>query len=270
MEAINQAIFGTPNKVPHEQVYKVFQVTPEQHYSHIIIFNGNDQTTLNLSDWFSEIEIADINLHNTQVTFSNNIIHSDDTIRTIKWKVLDAMKNAMVSYPEIYLYAKQTRTIDLFDIYQKITQNDKYTVRSNMLAQLLQNLHIDSDIVASIPEQDEYTFETLFKYLPSQSYSINIPVGQKFASFTDFLYPANPYDNFSATENPFKQTVDNNLITFENDLLLHYGQIDDNNLYLCLIGDVLPYTKNIGKSDEYIIRLYYPVIANKDIITRIM
>ena len=268
MEAINKAIFGTPNKVPHEQVYKVFQENKEQHYSHIIIFNGNDQTTLNLSEWFSEIEIADINLHNTQVTFSNNIIHSDDTIRTIKWKVLDAIKNATVSYPEIYLYAKQTHSIDLFDIYQKITQNDKYVFRSNMLAQLLQNLHIDSDIIASMPIQDEYTFETLFKYLPSQSYSINMPVGQKFASFTDFLYPADPYDNLSAVENPFKQTVDNNLITFENDLLLHYGKIDDNNLYLCLIGDVLPYTESIGMSDEYIIRLYYSVIANRDIITR--
>ena len=268
MEAINQAIFGTPNKVPHEQVYKVFQVNQEQHYSHIIIFNGNAQTTLNLSEWFSEIEIADINLHNTQVTFSNNIIHSDDTIRTIKWKVLDAMNNSMVSYPEIYLYAKQTRSIDLFDIYQKITQNDKYALRSNMLAQLLQNLHINSDIIESIPQQDEYTFETLFKYMPSQSYSINIPVGQKFASFTDFLYPADPYDNLSAVENAFKQTVDNNLITFENDLLLHYGEIDGNNLYLCLIGDVLPYTETIGLSDEYIIRLYYPVIANQDIITR--
>ena len=268
MEAINKAIFGTPNKVPHEQVYKVFQVNKERHYSHIIIFNGNDQTTLNLSEWFSEIEIADINLHNTQVTFSNNIIHSDDTIRTIKWKVLDAMKNATVSYPEIYLYAKQTRSIDLFDIYQKITQNDKYTFRSNMLAQLLQNLHINNDIIESIPSQDEYTFETLFKYIPSQPRSINIPVGQKFASFTDFLYPADPYDNVSSTENPFKQTVDNNLITFENDLLLHYGKIDDNNLYLCLIGDVLPYTETIGMSNEYIIRLYYPVIANKDIITR--
>ena len=268
MEAINQAIFGTPNKVPHEQVYKVFQVNQEKHYSHIIIFNGNDQTTLNLSDWFSEIEIADINQHNTQVTFSNNIIHSDDTIRTIKWKVLDAMKNAMVSYPEIYLYAKQTRSIDLFDIYQKITQNDKYKFRSNMLAQLLQNLHIGNDIVASIPVQDEYTFETLFKYMSSQSYSINIPIGQKFASFTDFLYPADPYDNMSAVENPFKQTVDNNLITFENDLLLHYGELYDNNLYLCLIGDVLPYTGKFGMSDEYIIRLYYPVIANKDIITK--
>ena len=268
MEAINKAIFGTPNKVPHEQVYKVFQANKEQHYSHIIIFNGNDQTTLNLSDWFSEIEIADINLHNTQVTFSNNIIHSDDTIRTIKWKVLDAMKNATVSYPEIYLYAKQTRSIDLFDIYQKITQNDKYTFRANMLSQLLQNLHISNDIIESIPSQDEYTFETLFKYMPSQSYSINIPVGQKFASFTDFLYPVNPYDNLSAIENPFKQTVDNNLITFENDLLLHYGEVDDNNLYLCLIGDVLPYTETVGMSDEYIIRLYYPIIANKDIITR--
>ena len=268
MEAINKAIFGTPNKVPHEQVYKVFQENKEQHYSHIIIFNGNDQTTLNLSDWFSEIEIADINLHNTHVMFSNNIIHSDDTIRTIKWKVLDAMKNATVSYPEIYLYAKQTRSIDLFDIYQKITQNDKYTVSQNMLAQLLQNLHIDNDITESIPTQEEYTFETLFKYLPSQSYSINMPVGQKFASFTDYLYPADPYDNLSSAENPFSQTADNNLITFENDLLIHYGKIDRNNLYLCLIGEVLPYTESIGMSDEYIIRLYYPVIANKDILTK--
>ncbi len=270
MEAITTSLFGITNAVPLEQVYKVYQVNENQKHSHIFIFNGNKQATLNLSDWFSEIEIADINLNNTKVVFSDEIIHYDDTIRTIKRKVLNAFGSATVSYPELYLYAKNTYQVDLFDIYQKVTHNDRYKFRSNMLAQLLQNLHVDPTIIEQIPDQEAYTYETLFKYLhtENQVYSINVPVGQKFSSFRDMMYPADPYDTLSSAENPFKQTVDNNIITFEKDLLLHYGPIENNNLYVCLLDDVLKYTESIGLDAEYIIRLYYPVIANRNIITK--
>ena len=60
MEAITTSLFGITNAVPLEQVYKVYQVNENQKHSHIFIFNGNKQATLNLSDWFSEIEIAEL------------------------------------------------------------------------------------------------------------------------------------------------------------------------------------------------------------------
>lgn len=269
MDAISNAIFGTPNQVPLEQVYKVFQMNAKQECTHIYIFNGgNDQTQLNLNDWFSEIEIADIKQHNTNVTFTKDVIHSDDTIRSVKWKVLDALKNVQMSYSELYLYAKQTLAIDLFAIYNRITHNEKIAFTSNMFAQLLQNLHIDGDIIKNIPEQSEYTFEQLFKHISSPTHTLNLLIGQRFATYNDLLYPVNPYDSLSSTENPYKQTVDNNIITFEEDLLLQYGVLNGNNLYLCILNDVLAYTGTIGQSDEYIIRLYYPLIEDKGITTK--
>ena len=268
MEAITNALLGTPNTVPSEQVYKVFQMNSKQQCTHILIFNGNEQTTLNLNEWFSDIEIAGINENRTVVSFTNNVIHSDDTIRTIKWKVLDALKNEQVSYPEIYLYAKQTIAVDLLEIYNQITHNDKIAFHSNMLAQLLQNLHIDSETIKNIPTQDEYTFEQLFNHISSPTHTLNLLIGQRFATYNDLLYCVDPYDNISSTENPYKQMVDNNLITFEDELLLQYGVIDKNNLYLCMLPDVIEYTESIGMTNEYIIRLYYPVLANKGINTK--
>ena len=268
MDAINSVFFGTPNTVPLDQVYKVFQMKANRHCSRVIIFNGNDKTTLNLVDWFSDIEIAYIEKYKVPIVFSNNLIYSDDTIGTIKWKVLNALNDKLVSYPEMYLYAKQTSAFNLFDTYQKITHNDRNVFRPNMLAQLLRNLHIDQGTIDSIPVLEEYTFDILFKYISKSSYVVNTPIGQKFASFTDLLYPADPYDIVSSSENPFQQTVDNNLITFENDILIQYGKLDSNNLYLCTLPEVLTYAETIGMTDDYIIRLYYPIISSREISTK--
>ena len=258
---------GTMNNVPNEQVYKVYQLNPEQQIKRIIIFNGNKTAQLNLGDWFSDIEINDINRNHTEVLFSDKCIHYDDTIRTIKYKVLHEMNPTSLSYPELYLFAKIKHEIDLFHIYQTITQNDKTYFHSNMLGQLIQNLHIPSDVVVNIPEQETYSYNDLLNFLPfvNKIYNINIPIGQKFSSYRDLLYSANPFDILSSTENPFTQKVNNNLITYEKDLLLNYGPIVDNILYVCLIDDVIQYTNVIGIDIDYMIQLYYPVMANHNV-----
>ena len=256
------------NNVPDEQVYKVYLLNQEQQIKRIVIFNGNKDAQLNLGDLFSEIEINEINRNHTDVLFSDECIHYDDTVHTIKRKVLGEMDpTTTLSYPELYLFAKIKKEIDLFDIYQTITQNDKTVFHSNMLGQLLQNLHIPNEVTMNTPEQETYTYDDLLKYLPmiNKVHDINVPIGQKFANYRDLLYSANPFDILSSTENPFSQTVNNNIITYEKDLLLHYGPIADNILYVCLIDDVLQYANVIGIDPDYMIQLYYPVMANHNV-----
>jgi len=267
MEAIQTSIFGTTANIPKEQTYKIYQLNKDNKINRIIIFNGNKETALNLNDWFSDIEIADIELNNTQIVFTNAFIHYDDTIRTIKRKILAEMDAYTISYPELYLFANKKQQIDLFNIYNRITHNDKIDFKPNMLAQLLQNLHIQPNIIDKIPELETYSYETLFKYLPINNtvIDIDIPIGQQFTSYRDLLYPANPYDNISSVEIPFKQTAENNLITFEKDLLLNYGPIVNNSLYVCCVDDVIQYANTIGLDNKYIINLYFPVLASHDI-----
>ena len=258
---------GTVNNVPTEQVYKVYLLNPEQQIKRIVIFNGNKDALLNLGDWFSDIEINDINRNHTEVLFSDECIHYDDTVRTIKRKVLGEMNPTSISYPELYLFTKIKKVIDLFPIYQTITQNDKNVFRSNMLAQLMQNLNIPNDIIANTPEQETYSYEDLLQYLPiiNKIHDIKIPIGQKFSTYRDLLYSANPFDILSSTENPFIQSANNNIITYEKDLLLNYGPIVDNILYVCLLDDALQYADEIGIDADYIIQLYYPVMANRNV-----
>ena len=267
MEAIEASIFGTTANIPKEQIYKIYQLNKDNKIHRIVIFNGNKDTVLNLNDWFSEIEIADIGINNTQIVFTNAFIRYDDTIRAIKRKVLGEMDRNVISYPELYLFANKKQQIDLFNIYNTITRNDKLDFKQNMLAQLLQNLHIQADMVENIPELETYNYETLFKYLPinNTNIDIDIPVGQQFSSYRDLLYPSNPYDNISSVEMPFKQTAENNLITFEKDLLLNYGPIVNNVLYVCCVDDVLHYADTIGLDNEYMISMYFPVLATHDV-----
>lgn len=258
---------GTMNKVPDEQVYKIYLLNPEQKIKQIVIFNGNKNAELNLSDWFSDIEINDIQRDHTDVFLSDKCIHYDDTIRTIKRKVLSEIDSTTVSYPELYLFTKIKKDIDLFQIYQTITQNDKTYFHSNMLGQLMQNLHIPNDVIMKTPEQETYNYDDLLKYLPivNKIHDINIPIGQKFSNHRDLLHSANPFDILSSTESPFTQTADNNLITYEKDLLLHYGPIVNNVIYVCLIDDVIQYAETLGVDIDYIIQLYYPVMANHNV-----
>ena len=270
MEATNTLLSGPATNIPNEHVYKIYQLNQERNVARIIIFNGNKDTNLTLTDWFSEIELADIELHQTQVVFSDDIIRYDDTIRTIKRKVLGHMDRNTVSYPELYLFAKTSLHVDLFNIYNTITQNNKIEFKSNMLAQLLHNMRIAPDVIENIPELDTYSYETLFKYLPidNTKLDVSIPIGQQFSSYRDLLYPANPYDNISSVEMPFKQTAENNLITFEKDLLLNYGPTVRNTLYVCLVDDVLQYTESIGLDDKYITELYFPILATRNVYTK--
>ena len=72
---------------------------------------------------FSEVELKNILDKNITVEFVEEYIHIDDTIETIKKKL---MKNIRinVSFGEIYLYIKKFEKLKSESIYQTITQNE--------------------------------------------------------------------------------------------------------------------------------------------------
>ena len=259
------------NKIPNEQLFKIHYMDSSKHVNKIITFSGNgEQHTLN--DIFSEQTISSIELNNVDTIFSSQQIHKDDTIRNLKKKIISEIGTNVISYPEIYLYAKIKMDLSLFEMYSLITDNNKHTLDSDMLGQLLTNYDINLNIIKDIPIQDTYSYNDLLKYLNvlDKKQEIWIPIGPQFAdNKINLLFQANPYKILNAANNPFQPNVNNPLLSFENNVLLSYGDLIDNTIYATSVSDVIKYATSINLDDEYIIPIYFPLLEKYEIYTGI-
>src|SRR5210317_1927262 len=123
-------------KIPSEQIFKIHYLDSSKTENKIIIFS-NSNTPFNLNEIFSEDEIVNIELNNIDVVFSSQQIYKDDTIRTIKKKIITEIGQNVISYPELYLFSKVKGDMSLFQIYNSLTHENKVTLDSVMLGQLL-------------------------------------------------------------------------------------------------------------------------------------
>ena len=107
----------------------------------------------------------------TPVKFEiNNIIFNDDSIETIKRKILMSVFNDQEKcIEELYLFAKQDEEINIVSIYQSLTQNDTKTITKKQLIGLLLNYNN----LVDIPNKNEplspgvTATSTLYKSSPS-------------------------------------------------------------------------------------------------------
>jgi hypothetical protein len=74
---------------------------------------------------FTDKENELIKSEGISVKFSEQQIHFDDSIGTIKIKILNELKVANVSIDELYLYCQKKETLNAISVYQSLTQNNK-------------------------------------------------------------------------------------------------------------------------------------------------
>jgi hypothetical protein len=77
---------------------------------------------------FTENEVDNINSNQIMVKFTEQKIHYDDSISTIKIKILTEIAKSLkksVSLDEIYMFCQKTETLNAVSIYQSLTQNKK-------------------------------------------------------------------------------------------------------------------------------------------------
>ena len=265
-------ITTTTKLVSKDQVYKVYQLDFNNNPKQVIVFHGKREPVTSLSEIFSEIEIVELKANNAEVKYSNQLIHKDDSIQTIKKKILIEMDTNLVSLHEIYLYSKIKDSLHLLKFYQDFTQNGKLEITTSAFGQLLKNLMSGEralEAIENMPSKDAYKYEELENYLDvSVEHEIKIPIGQKFSTFRDLVFSANPYDILPSNKRAYQQTTNNSIFTFENHLLLNYGDLVDNNIYICLAGDAFDYAIMNGIEDEYMIRLYYPLLEKADVLSK--
>ncbi len=243
-------------------IYKVKYIIND-HLDTIYVFYGKKGKDDSV---FNEQEKNEINSNKTKVIFSQQRIHPDDTIATIKIKILNELKKN-ISVEEMYLFYKKIEKLNSVSIYQSLTQNKKIALTKLRLDQFIQNIrNIDNHSLPDPEEKDVYSYSDIFEMgLDHKEYIVNKTLGQKyFIVENEYPYVCNPFD-VKQYDTFFEKNSRKSLTTLNNYLLLNSGQIVDNSIYLCLAKDVLQYVDKQNISDSTTLKIYYPFLYNKNI-----
>ena len=145
---------------------------------------------------FSEEELEIIHEKDITIKFSNQQIYYDDTIASIKVKILIELKN--ISIEEIYLFCQKIEKLDSNIIYQSLTQNKRIELTNIRLEQLTSNIisnEMNEKFINPL-KKENYNFEDILNMkIENQKYIINKVLGQpKFIIENEYPFICNPYN----------------------------------------------------------------------------
>lgn len=261
------------DKTPKSSVYKCCLLDTQGNIIQTIVFTGENKDTDVNNNYFSEDERI---LHETgeiKIINSTQLIHLDDSISTIKKKILKEFTDNDVTYDELYLFSHRKEKIDLRSCYENITNKEQIPFTKPIMGQFLNNLQIsDESIYKQLSEQSDdesYSYNQLMKLLEpyENSFDIYTPLGLNFSNSIDYLFSANPFSILPSQESIYKMKSNNLLYSFENYLLLNYPPVENNTIYICLASHVLQYGNSIQLDQSYLTSIYFPLLSKKNIQT---
>ena len=259
---------------------KIDAVTTEDEKANYMIYV--DQ---HLKEIFSDDEREQLKTHFPTLVFSSQQIHPDDSIRILKKKLLRELGVENVSYPEIYLYCKIHETIPFMKFFYEKTKDDELLTTGsvssraignesaftkNMVGQLFMNMGVSPESIDSFQEniKTHFTYDDILPYIQSSLHVSSVSLGQKFALYNDYLFSASPYDVLPSSEPTFQYSTGNTRMTYENHLLLNYGEIVDKTIYFCMAEDVLRYALASSIPESYMLHLYYPLLTKENVVSQ--
>ena len=200
-----------------------------------------------------EFKICILSPDNSPNIFSDKFIHLDDTIQTLKNKILLKLGLDTVSYGELYLFAEfVTEPISdgkLLDIYNELDENE---LAPDKMKHFYNNYTADPIDIKS----DPYTFEEVRELFTNVT-TVKRTLGRKFTNSMNYLFSVNPFQYTTAY---IKEGT--TLHSSDASVLLNMGELKDNTIYVCLAKDVL------GQADidpKYVCDSYFPFLAAKGI-----
>ena len=248
------------NKETTNELYKLCILDENGNIKHIIVYDQqlkvNDETRFTQS--FSNKERSFIEQNNIAYRYSKQFIHKDDSIKTIKNKLIHDL-NYMYAYEEIYLFSKAKQTQTSTYIYDQYVGEHR-TLNQNEFTQLVVNYTNGNN---TPDNSNKYTKQDFLKLKLNDT--TNIVLGRGFQKRTDALFSVNPYDVLH--DESLEISMENQLLCFENHVLLHYknGEFSDNIIYVCLAGNVIKYCNDKGFKDDAFIMMYYPLLYDHNI-----
>jgi len=263
--------------IPSSDLYKICILDSKGTPKRIIVYNGtNSEHAITKDDEiFSEDERIRIGIEQPEIVSSSQQIHKDDSIRIIKKKIIQELGKNNLSYDELYLFSGRRDKLHLLKTFLEMTEHGKNDFNKHMAGQFLFNILNDTatDRAKSFSERinkDVYSYDDFNKEFKQADdlYNIFIPLGRRFSETQDLLFSGSPFDILPATEPTYQPSKKNRLDTFDNHLLLNYGNLIDNTIYVCLAGDVLNFALSESVNEEYIMRLYFPLLVEKGILSQ--
>ena len=160
-------------------------------------------------------------------------------------------------------------------LYSELTQNNSIELTSNVLRNALKNIlkgdkYGDNLNVRIADEHETYDYvkyiNFMNKKIKNESFKNTlIGLGQIMSLKKSYPYSINPY-NIDNMDKLIQ--MNENIITTQNKkLLFNYGDIINNEIYVCTIEDILLHKKE-NISDNYIFKLYFPGLYNASIKTK--
>jgi len=270
-----------------DTVYKVCLLGKNNAVKEIIVFSKKENEDAS-EHIFNSKEETFIEENKIPVRFSNFVFHKDDSIATIKNKILNEL-NFIVSYHELYLFSNiENPYKNLQVVFENVSGKGDFIDRNNF-KQLIINLGISMDVLRNLDvTKSQYFYEDLLKMneelkteekkseeekseeetMDASYYKLSI--GKKYRMEHNELFSANPYDILRTTKYIHKSM--NPLESFENQLLLNNngGDFIDNTIFVCFAEDVLEYSEenSLEIGNETIISLYFPLLIKQDVMDK--
>ena len=211
---------------------------------------------------FDDNDLMYLNTFGTVITFVDNVINSDDTIETIKLKLIQAINETVsqdqqICFEEIYMYGLAPSILNKHELYINLTNNNKNDLTRNMLINYFKNIYEGSSILNNLEIKEIYSYDTI-NYINSTNIHEYKSLGQSFIKYyQNFI--VNPY-NYE--KNLTKQTSNN--ITLNNyNMLFEYNV--RNTIFVCLASEFFKLIKNM-EDDELLIKIYFNSLYLKNII----
>jgi hypothetical protein len=223
---------------------------------------------------FSKYELNSIKETNINVVFLPERIYPDDSIETIKKKLLIHTRLPLrLTYGDLYMFCKQVKHLKSTHINDQLTSNGKMEITPIRIQNFLLNIDnhpkevvdyggadLSEDVARQYtdftklgdpsPETGNYGYSNILNLkLEEAPRFMNVVMGQELSSVShDYPYSVNPFD--AVYMDPFLESHISEIINTTNKkVLLDVGQFLNNTIYLTTAEDVLRYTESLSEPE---------------------
>ena len=242
------------------QIYKIHVLGPQPH---IYIFMSPEVEGRDIAqDAFSS---------DVPTTYVNTQIYPDDTIMSLKLKILQTLHNKIpdtVAIESMYLFCHKQVPVNLGDIYNSLTQNGKTKLSYALLNIFANNIVPLPDLPTNHTHNVSIAdFINICNPEGTRDIIVSHPLGQtnwfqptQLIGFNPFAISTPELDNIRILDKIHHGTLVNIIPTNSGKLIMDTGPIIDNTIYLCFAEDVLNQVPDSQQSQ--IRQIYFPLLAD--------
>jgi len=258
------------DKISNKYVEPIYKVNYVKNGIIDSIYVFKKEKNKDINNFFTQEELEQISVNKTKVIYLNEAIHMDDTIGTVKIKILNQIKKK-IALEEIYLYCQKMETFNPVSLYQVLTQNKHINLTNIRLNQFLSNIVSEEngkkyEHMNLSSSKDVYDYDDIVEMkLDNKKFIVNKVLGQKFFIVeNEYPFVVNPYE-VKAYDTFLERNSRKSLTTLNSHLLLNSGEIVNNNIYFCLAEDVLKFNELNTIPQELTMKIYFPFLYEKNI-----